>query len=279
MSRLPSEENPLRILLYIVFSTAIIFYIDIITPLGFVTGILYFIPLFLTVYLSWRYAPFLSTGAFILLIFTGFLLSPRDVSGISLLFALLNRVFLSLLLLVSAFFIRGYTRNLEELRTSEERYRFLTEYSPDAVIVYSKGRILFTNPAGIRLFGADTKEGLLGKDIVDQIDPGDRNIFVERVGQAVLGANMFLDRVRMTRFHGDPVQVQAALGRVVWDGQPAVQVDPERYNVPVNRPSLINGYCLCCPGQSRRLISPDPGLILPGHSNRGRPLFPTGAGR
>ncbi|MGA2933940.1 MAG: PAS domain S-box protein [Methanomicrobiales archaeon] len=224
MNHLPREENPLPILAYIVFSTAIIFYIDIITPLGFIMGILYFIPLFLTVYLSWRHAPFLSTGVFILLIFAGFLFSPRDISGISMLFAFLNRVFLSLLLLVSAFFIRGYTRNLEELRVSEERYRFLTEYSPDAVIVYNRGRILYTNPAGIRLFGADTKEELMGKDIVERIDPGDRETFAERIGQAALGANMFLDRVRMIRFNGDPVQVQAALGRVVWDGQPAIQV-------------------------------------------------------
>ena len=224
MSDLPGEENPLQIFLYIAFSAAIIFYIDIITPLGFVTGILYFIPLFLTVYLRWKYAPFFSTVAFIVLLFTGFLFSPRDISGISILFALLNRVFLSLLLLVSAFFIRGYTRNLEELRISEERYRFLTEYSPDAVIVCNQGRILYTNPAGIRLFGADRREGLIGKDIVDRIDPGDRDTFVERIGQASLGANMFLDRVRMIRFNGDPVQVQAALGRVVWDGQPAIQV-------------------------------------------------------
>jgi PAS domain S-box-containing protein len=224
MNHLPREENPLQILLYIGFSTAVIFYIDIITPLGFIMGILYFIPLFLTMYLSWRYAPFLSTGVFILLIFTGFLLSPRDTADISVLFTFLDRVFLSLLLLVSAFFIRSYTRNLEELRTSEERYRFLTEYSPDAVIVYNRGRILYTNPASIRLFGADAKEELMGKDIVDRVDPGDRNAFVERIGQAALGANMFLERVRMDRFNGTPVQVQAALGRVVWDGLPAIQI-------------------------------------------------------
>jgi PAS domain S-box-containing protein len=223
MSRL-REESSLQTTAFIVFSTALIFSIDIITPLGFIIGILYFIPLFLTVYLRWKYAPFLSTGVFILLIFTGFLFSPRDISDISVLFALLDRVFLSFLLLVSAFFIRRYTRNLEELRISEERYRFLTEYSPDAVLVYAGGRILYTNPAGIRLFGADTKEDLVGKDVVDRVDPGDRTTFVERIRQAALGANMFLDRVRMRRLNGDPVQGQAALGRVAWDGQPAIQI-------------------------------------------------------
>jgi PAS domain S-box-containing protein len=224
MNYLPREENPHQILLYIVVSTLFILYIDIITPLGFIVGILYFIPLFLTVNIRWRYAPFLSTGIFILLIFTGFLLSPRDIPGISLLFAFLNRVFLSLLLLVSAFFIWSYTRNMEELRINEERYRFLTEFSPDAVIVYHEGRVLYTNPAGIRLFGAGTREEMMGKDLVDRIDPEDRDIFVERISQAALGANMSLDRIRMTRFNGDPVQVQAVLGKVVWDGQPAIQV-------------------------------------------------------
>ena len=44
------REDFLRIVVYIILSTALIFVVDIITPLGVMIWILYLIPLFLTVY-------------------------------------------------------------------------------------------------------------------------------------------------------------------------------------------------------------------------------------
>jgi hypothetical protein len=79
-----------RIIVYIILATALIFIIDILTPLGVMVWILYLIPLFLTAYLSWKYAPLVLTGAFILLMIVSLFLSPRDIS---LEFALLNRAF------------------------------------------------------------------------------------------------------------------------------------------------------------------------------------------
>ena len=56
MSRLtwPVERRKdfVRIVAYITLTTALIFVVDIITPLGIVIWILYLIPLFLTVYLT-----------------------------------------------------------------------------------------------------------------------------------------------------------------------------------------------------------------------------------
>lgn len=46
------RQDFLRIVVYITLATALIFIIDIITPLGVMIWILYLIPLFLTVYLS-----------------------------------------------------------------------------------------------------------------------------------------------------------------------------------------------------------------------------------
>ena len=86
------EERTLEIVTYIVAATFIIFYTDVVTPLGLTVWILYFIPLTLTMYLQWKYAPFAAAGGFILLMGVSFFLSPRDTS---LLFAVLNRVFFS----------------------------------------------------------------------------------------------------------------------------------------------------------------------------------------
>ena len=133
--------NYLQILSYIIFSTGVVFYIDVITPLGLTVWILYFIPLFLTLYVKWKYAPFLATGVFILLISVSFFLSPRDGSEV---FSFLNRVFFSLMLILSSVLIWNYTRNVNNLSASEERYRALAEWSPDVILVCIPGRILFT---------------------------------------------------------------------------------------------------------------------------------------
>jgi len=217
-------DNSYQILAYIVLSTAVIFYIDIITPLGFLIGILYFIPLFLTVYLKRRDAPFLSAGIFILLIFAGFLLSPRDISDVSVLFAFFDRLFLSAMLIISSVFIRSYSRNQEDLRLNEERYRSLTEWSPDAILVCREGKILYTNPAGLKLFGADEKEKMIGRNILDLVDPADRDIVGQRTGQTMLGARMLLDKIGISRPDGTVFQVQATAGRIIWNGDPAIQI-------------------------------------------------------
>jgi hypothetical protein len=131
---MPIQEQGdfLRIITCIIISTAIIFYIDIITPLGLVVWILYLIPLFLTIYIVWEYAPFIAAISFILLISVSYFISPRDTSAI---FAIFNRVFFSLMLIITSFFIWSYKKKVENLWSSEERYRYLAEWSPDAIMV------------------------------------------------------------------------------------------------------------------------------------------------
>ena len=68
-------ENPLEVITYILISALLIFYLDIITPLGLVVWVLYFIPLFLTLFIKWKYASYVGAGIFIILIAISFFLS------------------------------------------------------------------------------------------------------------------------------------------------------------------------------------------------------------
>ena len=212
----------LRIVTYIVIATVLIFIIDLSTPLGVMIWILYLIPLFLTVYLSWRYAPVMMTGVFVLLMAVSLFLSPRDMS---IEFALIDRVFFALVLIIASFFIRDYIANVEGLASSEERYRTLIEWLPEGIIVYRQEKgILFINPAGIRLLGADHWENLTGSDITGMIDPGFQAQFRERITQAALGARMDLEKVRLIRKDGTEMIVDIFLGTVSWDNGTAVQI-------------------------------------------------------
>jgi PAS domain S-box-containing protein len=218
---LKRRDDFTRIIAYIVLSTSFIFIIDVITPLGVMIWILYLIPLFLTVYLRWKYAPLVMTGVFILLMTASLFLSPRDIS---IEYALLNRAFFALILIIASVFIEDYIANVEDLALSEERYRHLIEGSPEGIIVYRKEKIAYVNPAGVRFLGADSRESLTGRNIIDLIDPEWKNLFHERVMQATIGARLNMDNVGLTRQDGSHATVEMSLAPVFWDKWSAIQI-------------------------------------------------------
>ncbi|HVP95936.1 PAS domain-containing protein [Methanoregula sp.] len=210
-----------RIVSYIVLATALIFVIDVITPLGVVIWVLYLIPLFLTMYLSWKYAPLLMTGVFILLMAASLLLSPRDLP---LGYALIDRVFFALILIIASFFIRDYVASVEEIAASEERYRSLVEWLTVGIAVCREDRVLYLNPAGRRLMGLAEGDATEKADITGMIDPKDRDLFRERTSQAIHGARITMENVRLTRPDGSTVSLDLNLGTVSWDRSTALQI-------------------------------------------------------
>ena len=67
------------------------------------------------------------------------------------------------------------------LLASEERYRALFEASPDAIRVTCETRVVLLNPAGVRLFGLESAEGMLGKPVLDTIAADYREQAAERL--------------------------------------------------------------------------------------------------
>jgi PAS domain S-box-containing protein len=71
----------------------------------------------------------------------------------------------------------------KELRDSEERYRLLFELSPDAIVVYQEGRIVFANQAAAHLIRATTPLDLIGKPMLDFVHPDYRPAVIQRSRQ------------------------------------------------------------------------------------------------
>ena len=67
------------------------------------------------------------------------------------------------------------------LRESEEGYRRLVDFSPEAVLVHDGERILFANSAGVKLFGFKDSESAVGRNIWDLIAPQSVEIARQRV--------------------------------------------------------------------------------------------------
>ncbi|MDD1689889.1 MAG: PAS domain-containing protein [Methanoregula sp.] len=211
----------IRISFEILVCLTIIFFVDINTPLGLSAWILYFIPLFLTLYLEVRNGPFYVTGIIIVLIAASFFLSPQDMSP---LYALLNRIFFSCMLAASACLIWNYKMSGENLKKSEKNYRILTEWSPDAVIVYRDGAIRYANRAFLRLFDPDPASTPVGKDILDMIQPERKEIVRERIRQASLGAQVEVSDVLLMRPARSNVRLDMVFREICWDGSLGVLI-------------------------------------------------------
>lgn len=194
---------------------------DISTPLGFSVWILYFIPLFLTLYVERRNGPFYVTGIIIVLIAASFFLSPQDMSP---LYAFLNRLFFSCMLVASAFLIWNYKISGENLKTSEKNYRIITEWSPDAVLVYRDGAIRYANRAFLHLFDGDPAGTPVGRDILDMIQPDRRDLVRERIRQASLGAQGEVSDVHLLWPGGNDFRLDMVFREVCWDNNLGVLI-------------------------------------------------------
>jgi len=199
----------------------IIFVVDISTPLGLSAWILYFIPLFLSMYLEFRNGPFYVTGIIIVLIAASFFLSPQDMSP---LYALLNRLFFSGMLIASAALIGNYQGSSEALKRSEKNYRILTEWSPDAVFVYRDGSVRYANRAALRLFGTDPAATPVGKDIAGLVRPEQRDPVREQIRQASLGAQGEVTGVGLVPPARGDVKLDMVFREVCWDGSLGVLI-------------------------------------------------------
>ncbi|HLA79577.1 MAG TPA: EAL domain-containing protein [Vicinamibacteria bacterium] len=127
---------------------------------------------------------------------------------------------------------RGVVRDVTEqkraeqaLRESEERYRRLIELSPDAVAIYSEGRIVFCSPAGARLVGYDRPQELLGKPIFEIVHPDSRPLVEERI-RRLLTAGQPLPFVEEKFLHRSGATLDVEVGAVpfTYQDRPAVQV-------------------------------------------------------
>jgi len=69
----------------------------------------------------------------------------------------------------------------EVLRESEEQFRALVESAPDAIFILVEARFAYANDAAIRLYGAASKEELLGHDIAERVHTDYRARVMERI--------------------------------------------------------------------------------------------------
>ena len=111
------------------------------------------------------------------------------------------------------------------LEEGEKLYRSLVELAPDAVVVHRQGKIVFINPAGVKLTGAARAEELIGRSLLEFIHPDDREIVRDRMRRMLQeGKAVPLQEEKLVRLDGQELYVEAAATPITYENEPAVMV-------------------------------------------------------
>ena len=99
----------------------------------------------------------------------------------------------------------------QALAESEQRFRMLVESAPDAIFVQARGSFAYVNDATVRLFGAQTRQQLLGRPILERIHAEDRAKVEQRIRETCDGGkNAAALEERYLRLDGSVVDVDVS---------------------------------------------------------------------
>jgi len=121
--------------------------------------------------------------------------------------------------------LTDHKRAEEAAKESEERFRNLVEVSPDGIAVHQEGRIVFVNPAGARMLGAENREDLMGKPIQDIVHPDCWEEAGKRIQRMLKGeTGLYPVEDCYVKLDGTPLPVEVVASPFTYKGKPAVQV-------------------------------------------------------
>lgn len=114
----------------------------------------------------------------------------------------------------------------DDLYETDRRYRELLTMTQDAILVRRgpEGEIVFVNPAGVRLLGADSEEEILGRPIREFVFPDDWPLVARRRDAAERGVRLQPVEFRWVTVGGGTVDVEVMASAVEWDREPAALI-------------------------------------------------------
>ncbi|GIU92989.1 MAG: hypothetical protein KatS3mg011_1895 [Acidimicrobiia bacterium] len=128
---------------------------------------------------------------------------------------------LAVLFRVVGFEIEHHHRLLSEW---PRRQRRLMDAAPEPMVIYRKGEILYANPAAARIVEVDSPEDLIGRHVLEFIDPDDEPLAVERMARVAAGESLEPAHLRVRTVNGNLRHVETTAYRTDWEGEVAVHL-------------------------------------------------------
>jgi PAS domain S-box-containing protein len=93
---------------------------------------------------------------------------------------------------------------------SDEQYRRVVELSPDGIFITRDGRIVFVNPAAMRLFGATSPDQVLGRSPYDFFHIDQHLHLRDRISRLLAGDSVPVNEERAVGLDGTATEVEVA---------------------------------------------------------------------
>jgi PAS domain S-box-containing protein len=111
------------------------------------------------------------------------------------------------------------------LQESEVRYRTIVESAPDGIMIYVDQRLVMANPASVKLFGANSEQELLGRDIWSMTSPRSHPLLRRRVERALQpGGTNPIAEIEIVRLDGTPLPIEGVSVAIDYQGRRAIHV-------------------------------------------------------
>jgi diguanylate cyclase (GGDEF)-like protein/PAS domain S-box-containing protein len=128
--------------------------------------------------------------------------------------------------------ISGFNRLLavlaqrqEKLSQSEQRYRTLTEWTTEPLAVHDGNKLVYVNPACVKMMGAQYADHLLGRSISELLHPDSRPVALERLKHSMQTRKIqpTLEE-KVLKLDGSVIDVEIQSIPIVYNGFPASQM-------------------------------------------------------
>ncbi len=114
-------------------------------------------------------------------------------------------------------------RHETALQQSESRYRTLVELLPEGVAVHRDLKLLYVNPALVKMFGADNAQELMGRSVLDLARPDFHPLMHQRVQKLTSeGVSLAVADETYRKLDGTEIDLEVQSAPVVYAGAAAI---------------------------------------------------------
>ena len=120
--------------------------------------------------------------------------------------------------------VTGQKNTERELAEREEQYRSLIEILQDAILIYQDNRMVFLNPAALKLYGARKPEQIMEKPAIELFHKDYHEIIRERADDLIKGKPVPVIEEKIVRFDGRAVDVEVAATSFMYKKKTAIMI-------------------------------------------------------
>jgi PAS domain S-box-containing protein len=110
------------------------------------------------------------------------------------------------------------------LQKSHENYKNLVDFVPEGIVIHKEGKIVFINQRGLKVFGFDKLEDLIGKSVMDFVLPEFHEGVKRRIIEAYQGKEQPFFEIEVQTKSGEIVQVETRSIPFIYENEPCILV-------------------------------------------------------